>query len=133
MKTIAIALSVLLCTPAFAMTDEDATNCIVGEASSCPFIVQEGIADAMINRSLVMKNPFHGVYGFHAKHNATESKATWASARKALASAKAEKRGLVKGAIYFGNGDDVKKGTFTGMTLTIALGDGKDKTYFFKP
>lgn len=133
MKAFSIALAVLLCTPAFAMTDEDATNAIVGESAAGPIIVKIGIADALINRSLVMKNPFHGVYGFHAKHNASESKSTWASARKALASAKSEKRGLVKGAIYFGSGDDVKKGTFTGMKLTIALGEGKDKTYFFKP
>ena len=39
---------------------------------------------------------------------------------------------ITNGANHFGNADDVRKGTFKGMTPTVILGTGKDATYFFK-
>ena len=108
-----------------AVPARDAVDAVVGEAAGSPYIVKLGVAEAIRNR-----NSLHGVYGFHAKHNATEPAWVWADARRAVNESATS--GVTKGATNFGNADDVRKGTFKGMILTVVLGRGKDTTYFFK-
>jgi hypothetical protein len=108
-----------------AVTPGDVTNAVVGEAAGDPYIVKLGIAAACYNRGTL-----HGVYGFHARHNATEPAWVWREA--ARAAAEGRRHDITHGANHFGNAEDVRKGTFAGMTLTVVLGEGKHKTYFFK-
>ena len=114
----------------------DARNAIVGEAAAAPYIVKLGIADALHNRAATMRHPLAGVYGYHAAHNAGESRATWTEAARAWRESLT--RHVANGADHFGNADDVRKGTFLGMKLVAVLGlnaDGtpsKHTTYFFK-
>lgn len=110
---------------AYTVADSSATNAIVGEAASCPYIVKLGIASAIRNRESL-----HGVYGYHAAHNQYESQQTWAEARRAwLESAQHD---YVYGARFFGTKADVAKGYFAGMTLTCVLGTGKHAFYFYR-
>jgi len=119
------------------ISDGDAANAIVGEAAACPYLVKLGIAEALHNRcndGRWRSHPLRGVYGFHAKHNLTEPPWVWCDARRAWAQSSIENRKsqIVKGAIFFGNADDVAKGTFAGLTWTVTLGAGRNATYFFK-
>ena len=114
-----------------SLTDPDAIRAIVGEAADCPFTVQLGIAATLRHRSWVMARPLHGVYGWHARHNAGEKPAVWVSAR--LAWSQSVTNDPARQALYFGNRQDVEKGTFLGLTQTAVLGTGKHATYFFKP
>ena len=108
-----------------AVPAQDAVDAVVGEAAGSPYIVKLGVAEAIRNR-----HSLRGVYGFHAKHNATEPARVWADARRAVSESATST--VTKGATNFGNWLDVLKGTFKGMTLTVVLGTGKQATYFFK-
>ena len=108
------------------VSDLDATNAIVGEAAGAPYIVKLGVAAAIHNR-----NSLRGVYGFHAKHNATEPAWVWRDAARAWAESAA--KDPTHGAVNFGCRADVDMGTFRGLHLTAVLGTGKHSTYFFKP
>jgi len=103
----------------------DCVDAIVGEAAGAPYIVKQGVAEALRNRGTL-----HGVYGLHAAHNAGEPGWVWRDARRAWT--ESTTTNLVHGATHFGNLDDVRKGTFAGMTLTAVLGTGRNDTYFFK-
>lgn len=98
---------------------------IVGEAAGDGYNVQLGVACALRNRGTL-----RGVYGVNARHNATEPAWVWKAAARAWD--ESARRDVTKGANHFGNADDVRKGTFKGMTLTVVLGEGKHTTYFFK-
>jgi hypothetical protein len=132
MKRLTLSLCVFACLRlnAGTLASRDAVDAIVGESAGQPYAVKLGIADALRNRGSKLKHPLRGVYGFHARHNAGEPARVWNDARRAWTESATVHP--VKGAQYFGNADDVRKGTFAGMTLTAVIGTGKDATYFFK-
>ena len=103
----------------------DGTNAVVGEAAGAPFIVKLGVAAAIHNRKSL-----HGVYGFNARHNASEPAWVWRDAARAWS--QSVTNDPTKGAVNFGCQADVDKGTFKGLHLTVVLGTGKHATYFFK-
>ena len=107
------------------LTAENVTNAIVGEAAGAPFIVKLGVAAAIRNRGTLK-----GVYGFNARHNATEPARIWSDAARAWS--QSATNDITHGANHFGCKADVDKGTFTGLKLTAVLGSGKHATYFFK-
>ena len=107
------------------LTAENATNAIVGEAAGCPYVVKLGVAAAIRNRGTLK-----GVYGFNAKHNASEPARIWTDAARAWSQSATNDPTL--GANHFGCRADVAKGTFKGLKLTAVLGSGKHATYFFK-
>ncbi len=114
------------------VTDENVTNAVVGEAAGAPFIVKLGVAAAIRNRDSARPGSgLRGVYGFQAKHNATEPAWVWRDAARAVAMCRTNDP--THGAVNFGCKADVDKGTFTGLHLTVVLGTGKHATYFFKP
>jgi len=129
--------SLCLCGQSFAgfaaggLNAVDATNAIVGEAAGAPYLVKLGVADALHNRAAALRRPLKGVYGFRSPVTRHSAKSVWQDAAKAwLESARHH---VVSGALYFGNADDVRKGAFAGLHLTVILGTGKSATYFFKP
>ena len=121
-----LALLLLLAGPASAaIPPELAARAIVGEAAGAPYTVKLGVACAIRNR-----NTLRGVYGVTAKHNATEPPRVWREAARAWSESAG--RDITGGADHFGNARDVARGTFRGLTLTVILGDGKNRTYFFR-
>ena len=123
-----LSVSLCLCGQSYAGSGPDAVSAqraIVGEAAGCGYQVQLGVACALRNRGHL-----RGVYGVNARHNATEPDWVWTAAAKAWT--ESATHDITNGANHFGNADDVRKGTFKGMTLTVVLGAGKNKTYFFK-
>ncbi|MDE2102879.1 MAG: hypothetical protein KGL39_36885 [Patescibacteria group bacterium] len=108
-----------------AVSAGDATNAVVGEAAGAPYIVKLGVAAAIRNR-----DSLRGVYGFHAKHNATEPEWVWQDAARAWL--QSVTNDPTHGAVNFGCKADVDKGTFKGLHLTAVLGKGRHATYFFK-
>jgi len=121
-----LSVSLCLCSSLHAgITPKLAKRAIVGEAAGAPYIVKVGIGCAIRNRGTL-----HGVYGVNAKHNATEPDWVWNDAGRAWR--ESALKDITNGADHFGNADDVRKGTFEGMTLTVVLGTGKNATYFFK-
>ena len=120
-----VLASVTLSVSARPLTPPDAVRAIVGEAAGQPYLVKLGIGCALRNRGHL-----RGVYGVTARHNASEPARIWADAQRAWR--ESARRDITAGANHFGNADDVRKGTFRGMKLTVVLGTGKDATYFFK-
>ena len=112
------------------LTAGDATNAIVGEAAGEPYAVKLGIAAALRHRAASYRRPLQGVYGFQSPVTRHSSPAVWRDAARAWA--ESARLDLVHGATHFGNAADVAKGTFLGLTLTVVLGTGPHKTYFFK-
>jgi hypothetical protein len=107
------------------ITDDDATNAIVGEAAGQPYTVKLGVAGALRNRGTLQ-----GVYGYNATHNQFEPDWVWRDAEKAWH--ESAQRDITNGATHFGSANDVASGTFIGLKLVCVLGTGKDATYFFK-
>lgn len=128
MKKSWLILSASLCLGgnSFAgVTPALAQRAIVGEAAGCGYQVQLGVACAIRNRGSLK-----GVYGVNAAHNASEPAWVWTQAARAWKESAGHD--VTRGANHFGNADDVRKGTFKGMKLTVVLGEGRNKTYFFK-
>jgi len=105
--------------------DTQAHRAIVGEAAGDGFTVQLGVACAIRNRGTL-----HGVYGVNAAHNASEPDWVWEAAARAWR--ESAQHDITGGATHFGSRDDVRKGTFKGLTLTVVLGTDTHATYFFK-
>jgi hypothetical protein len=125
-KTLLLTFGLLAAAPVWAGVPADlARRAIVGEAAGCPYLVKLGVACAIRNRGTLK-----GVYGLNARHNATEPAWVWNDAAKAWR--ESARHDVTRGANHFGNADDVRKGTFKGMKLTVVLGEGRNKTYFFK-
>ncbi len=118
-----LALPVQAVTPAF--TPANVVKAIVGEAAGDGYAVQVAVACAIRNRGSLK-----GVYGVNAKHNATEPAWVWRQADRAWT--ESGQHDVTRGATHFGNADDVHKGTFRGLKLTVVVGEGTHKTYFFK-
>lgn len=108
-----------------SISEDNATNAIVGEAAGCPYIVKLGVASAIHNRGTL-----HGVYGFNAARNASEPAWVWADARRAWR--ESSRHDIVHGARFFGCKADVDKGTFIGLTFVCKLGKDRSATYFFR-
>ena len=105
--------------------NSQAVTAIVGEAAGESYSVKLAVAAAIRNR-----NSLRGVYGLNAAHNASEPAWVWRDARRAWT--ESAMTDPTHGANHFGNADDVRKGTFEGMKLTLVLGSGRTATYFFK-
>jgi len=113
-----LLLSLTITIPAFAITDDQATACIVGEASGQSYQEQVAIAEALRNR-----NSTRGVYGCTAKHNATEPAWVWTRCKKAwLESANTD---LVKGADHWESTNFKTPYWASQMTVTAQVGSTK--------
>jgi len=117
MKTlIAVLLFSTITIPAFALTDEVATECIVGEASGQSYQEQVAISEALRNR-----NSTRGVYGCTAKHNSKEPAWVWARCKKAWL--ESSKTNLVNGADHWESVNFHKTPYWTSkMTVTAQVG-----------
>jgi len=125
MAAVLFALGLSFPSNALALDARAAATAIVGEAAGQPFAVKLAVAEAIRHRGTLQ-----GVYGLNAAHNATEPARVWKDARRAWA--QSAHTDITHGATHFGNLQDVRKGTFTGLQLTCIVGSGKDATYFFR-
>ena len=127
--TLAALITIPLSVFGTPISISNGTNAVVGEAAADPFITKVAVAEAIRNRGTL-----RGVYGFRASHNKREPRWVWAEARAAWI--QSIHTNLTHGARFFGNLQDVRKGTFLGMTLTCIMPgrstDGHDSTYFFR-
>lgn len=105
---------VLVSVPIFAffilphrpLTDEDYVDAIVGEASDQTEDTMICIAHALRNR-----DNLHGVFGYHAKHNKTETKDTWRKAALAW-DISAHEKDNISGAKNWGTEDDLEENDY---------------------
>lgn len=123
--TLLLTLALGISQAGAAITAGQARRAIVGEAAGAGYTVQLGVACALRNRGHL-----RGVYGVNARHNATEPQWVWDQAARAWT--ESATRDVTGGADHFGCESDVRKGTFRGMTLTVVLGEGRNKTYFYR-
>ena len=116
MKTLTLFLLFSTITiPAFALTDEIAVPCIVGEASGQSYQEQVAISEALRNR-----NSTRGVYGCTAKHNSKEPAWVWARCKKAWL--ESSKTNLVNGADHWESTNFKIPSWASKMTVTAQVG-----------
>jgi hypothetical protein len=103
------------------LPESKAIRAILGEAGGTGFKGMLAVACALRHRGT-----FHGVYGLNNPVVDRQPAWAWKLARRAWLASR--KQDTVAGANFWGNKDDVKKGTFLGMTFTVAVGGN----YFFR-
>ena len=101
--SIALLLSITIFIICPRINDDEAVSAIVGEASNQSFDTMVCVAQAIRHRGTL-----NGVYGVHARHNASESSATWGEAEEAWFDSFAEKD-HIKGAKNWGTVEDLGK------------------------
>ena len=116
-----LAASVKALAADMPLPEAKAVRAILGEAGGTGFKGMLAVACALRHRGT-----FSGVYGLSNPVVDRQPAWAWKLARRAwLASQTLD---TVAGANFWGNKDDVKKGTFVGMTFTVAVGGN----YFFR-
>lgn len=103
------------------LPEAKAVRAILGEAGGTGFQGMVAVACALRHRGT-----FHGVYGLNNPVVDRQPAWAWKLARRAWLASRMQD--VVNGANFWGNAQDVAKGTFTGMQFTVAIGGN----YFFR-
>lgn len=118
---LALAASAKALAADMLLPEAKAVRAILGEAGGTGFRGMLAVACALRHRGT-----FHGVYGLNNPVVDRQPAWAWKLARRAWLASRMQD--VVNGANFWGNAQDVAKGTFTGMQFTVAIGGN----YFFR-